>query len=186
MSTELAAGLVGLGVFVVVVVLVHNRLVRLRFDARSSWSDIDVHLRKRYDLVPNLVETVRGYAAHERETLTRVTERRALAIRASTPGEKSRTEHELVEVLRSLFALAESYPALEADAHFRDLMTQLREMEDNIEYARRYYNAAVRDYNVAGAVFPSSIVAAAFTFLPMEFFELGGPGEAQPVTFSLS
>lgn len=177
MSTELIAGLVGIAVFLLILVLLYNKLVRLRYAARSSWSDIDVHLRKRYELVPNLVDTVKGYAAHERDTLAKVTELRAAAMRASTPGEKAKAEKGLAEVLRSLFALVEAYPALKADAHFQELMKQMRELEDNIEYARRYYNATVRDYNVATAVFPSRIVAAAFMFTPEEFFELDSPVE---------
>lgn len=103
-------------------------------------------------------------------------------MRASTPGEKAKAENGLAETLRSLFALVEAYPALKADAHFQDLMKQMRELEDNIEYARRYYNASVRDYNVATAVFPSRVVAAAFKFTPEEFFELGDSEAArQPV-----
>lgn len=175
MSTEMIAGLAGVAVFLLILIWIYNRLVRLRYAARSAWSDIDVHLRKRYELVPNLVKTVQGYAAHERDTLTRVTDLRAAAMRASTPGEKAKAETGLAETLRSLFALVEAYPALKADAHFQDLMKQTRELEDNIEYARRYYNASVRDYNVATDVFPARIVAGAFAFAPMEFFELGNP-----------
>ena len=175
MSAELIAGLVGVAVFLLIVVLFYNRLVRLRYVVRSSWSDIDVHLKKRYELVPNLVDAVKAYAGHERATLAKVIELRATAMRASTPGEKARAENGLADTLRTLFALVEAYPALKADARYQELMTQMRELEDNIEYARRYYNAGVRDYNVAIAVFPSSIVAAAFAFAPAEFFELGNP-----------
>lgn len=182
MSTELMAGLIGIAVFLLIVMLLYNKLVRLRYVVRSSWSDIDVHLRKRYELVPNLVETVQGYAAHESDTLDRVTELRAAAMQAGTPGEKARAENGLTETLRTLFALVEAYPALKADGHFQDLMKQMRELEDNIEYARRYYNASVRDYNVATAVFPSKIVAAGFSFTPEEFFELTDPElERKPV-----
>ena len=172
---DVIAGLIGVAIFGLVVVVIFNRLVRLRYVARSSWSDIDVHLRKRYELVPNLVETVKGYAAHERETLTKVTERRNAAMHASGPAAKAKAENGLSEVLRSLFAVVEAYPALKADAHFQELMKQMRELEDNIEYARRYYNATVRDYNIATDVFPSRIVAAAFAFKPEEFFALDNP-----------
>ena len=175
MSTELITGLAGVVVFLLIVTLLYNRMVRLRYAVRSSWSDIDVHLRKRYDLVPNLVEIVQGYAAHERDTLAKVTELRSTAMHAETPGDKAKAENLLTGTLRTLFALAENYPALKADAHFQDLMKQIRELEDNIEYARRYYNASARDYNVATGVFPSKIVAAAFSFPPVEFFELGDP-----------
>jgi LemA protein len=146
--------------------------VRLRYHVKSSWSDIDVQLKKRYELVPNLVETVRGYAAHERDTLDKVTERRAAAMKADTPRGKARAEDTFAGTIRTLFVLAEHYPSLQADGHFRDLMVQLREIEDHIEYARRYYNASVRDFNIATGVFPSSLVAAAFAFTPEEFFAL--------------
>jgi LemA protein len=147
----------------------------LRYAALRSWSDIDVHLKKRYELVPNLVETVKAYAGHESTTLTRVIEKRAMAMRAATPGQKARAESLLVETLQGLFAVVEAYPTLKADVHYQELMIQMRELEDNIEYARRYYNAAVRDYNIVTEVFPSNIVASAFSFTPQEFFELDHP-----------
>jgi len=182
MSMPLLAGVVGVGIFVVIVVAVYNRFVRRRYAVRSAWSDIDVHLKKRHDLVPGLVEVVKGYAAHESTTFTKVAEMRTAAMKASGLGERSRTENMLTETLKSLFALAEAYPALKADAHFQTLMTQLREIEDNIEYARRYYNAAVLNYNVAIGVFPANLVASAFSFGPEVFFELGEPKEErQPV-----
>lgn len=172
MSPEAIAGSVGAAIFIVAVIVIYNKLVRSRYAVRSSWSDIDVHLRKRYELVPNLVKTVQAYATHERETLARVTETRSAAMRASTPSAKARAESVLTETLRSLLVLVEAYPALKADAHFHDLMKQLRELEDAIEYARRYYNANVRDYNIAIGVFPSNIVAGTFGFAEEEFFAL--------------
>ncbi len=172
MSPEAIAGTVGAAVFIIVVITIYNRLVRLRYAVRSSWSDIDVHLRKRYELVPNLVETVQGYTTHERETLTRVTEMRSAAMRARTPSAKAQAEGLFTETLRSLLVLVEAYPGLKADAHFHDLMKQLRELEDAIEFARRYYNANVRDYNIAIGVFPSNIVAGTFGFAEEEFFAL--------------
>jgi LemA protein len=175
MDVKIIAGLAGLAIFTVVVILFYNRLVRLRYATLQSWSDIDVHLKKRYELVPNLVETVKAYASHENRTLTQVIERRAMAMKAATPGEKGRAEGMLARTLRDLFALVEGYPTLKADVHFQQLMTQMRELEDNIEYARRYYNATVRDYNVVTEVFPSNIVASAFSFTPQEFFELEAP-----------
>lgn len=182
MSTETMAGLVGIAIFLLIVMLLYNKLVRLRYNVRSSWSDIDVHLRKRYELVPNLVETVQGYAAHERDTLSQITELRAAAMRAGTPGEKAKAENGLTETLRSLFAVVENYPDLKANGHFQDLMKQMRELEDNIEYARRYYNASARDYNVKTGVFPSKIIAAACSFTPAEFFELDDPErERKPI-----
>jgi LemA protein len=173
------AGLAGIGVFAVLVIWSYNKLVRLRLNVTSSWSDIDVYLRKRHDLVPNLVETVQGYASHERETLTKVTELRAAAMKAGYPAEKARAENMLTETLRSMFALAEAYPALKADGHFQDLMKQLRELEDQIELARRYYNANVRNYNEANQVFPSNVIAGAFAFETADFFELGNPEEVR-------
>ena len=185
MSMQLLAGVVGVGIFVVIVILFYNRFVRRRYAVRSAWADIDVHLKKRYDLVPGLVEVVKGYAAHESATLTKVAEVRTVAMKASGPGEKSRTENMLTETLKSLLALAEAYPALKADTQFQTLMTQLREIEDNIEYARRYYNAAALNYNVAIGVFPANLVASAFSFGPEVFFELGESKEArEPVKIS--
>jgi LemA protein len=175
MDVKIIAGLAGLVVFTIFVIIFYNRLVRLRYAGLQSWSDIDVHLKKRYELLPNLVETVKAYASHESTTLTNVLERRAMAMKAATPGEKARAERMLTETLQGLFAVVEAYPALKADKHFQQLMTQMRELEDNIEYARRYYNAAVRDYNIVTEVFPSNIVASAFSFAPQEFFELDTP-----------
>jgi LemA protein len=175
MDVKIIAGLAGLAIFTIVVIIYYNRLVRLRYAAQRSWSDIDVHLKKRYELLPNLIETVKAYASHESTTLTQVIERRAMAMKAGTPGEKGRAEGMLAETLHGLFALVEDYPTLKADVHFQQLMTQMRELEDNIEYARRYYNAEVRDYNVMTEVFPSSIIASAFSFAPREFFELDAP-----------
>jgi LemA protein len=182
MDAKVIAGLAGIAVFTMVVIVVYNRLVRLRYAVQRSWSDIDVHLKKRYELLPNLVATVEAYAAHESTTLTEVIEKRALAMRAATPGEKAVAEGMLAETLQGLFALVEDYPALKADGHFRQLMTQMRELEDDIEYARRSYNVAVRDYNIVTEVFPSTIIASAFSFVPREFFELDAPDlERKPV-----
>lgn len=185
MSMQLLAGLVGLGIFVLAVVFLYNRFVRRRYAVRSAWADIDVHLKKRYDLVPGLAEAVKGYAGHESAMFAKVTEMRSAAMKASGPGEKSRAENMLTETLKSLFAVAEAYPALKADAHFQTLMTQLREIEDNIEYARRYYNAAVLNYNIAIGVFPANFIASAFSFRPEVFFDLGESAAArEPVKFA--
>ncbi len=188
----LIAGLLGILVgFIVLVILfgvvIYNKLVLLRNTVKSSWSDIDVQLKKRYDLVPNLVETVKGYAAHEKTVFEKVTEARSTAMRASSPGEKARAENMLGETLKSLFAVAEAYPELKANANFMQLQTQLKELEDNIEYARRYYNAVVRDFNVLIESFPSNIVASSFKFQKSEFFELEAPEtERKPVKVSFS
>jgi LemA protein len=169
------------------VIIIYNKLVRLRNTVRSSWSDIDVQLKKRYDLVPNLVETVKGYAAHERSVFEKVTEARSMAMQASSPAEKSKTENVFRETLKSLFAVAEAYPELKANANFMQLQSQLKELEDNIEYARRYYNAVVRDLNITIESFPSNMVASAFRFEKEEFFELEAPEiERKPVKVSFS
>lgn len=170
--------LVVFGIVLAVVFLVialYNKLVRLRNTVKSSWSDIDVQLKKRYDLVPNLVETVKGYAGHEKSVFEKVTEARSMAMRAGTPGDKSKTENMLGDTLKSLFAVAEAYPELKANANFMQLQTQLNELENNIEYARRYYNAVVRDYNIVIESFPSNIIASNFGFRQEEFFELEAP-----------
>jgi LemA protein len=158
-------------------IVLYNRLVRLRNTVSSSWSDIGVLLKKRYDLVDNLVETVKGYAVHEKSTLAGVTEARSRAASAASPGEKSRAEGAFGQVLGNLFAVAESYPDLKASASFLGLQQQLRDLEDQIEHSRRYYNAVVRDYNTLTEAFPSNVVAGAFGFARAEFFEAPPPSE---------
>ena len=188
------AGITLLGIFllivlavVFVVIVIYNKLVRLRTTVKSSWSDIDVHLKKRYDLVPNLVETVKGYATHEKTVFEKVTEARSYAMKASSPVDKAKAENMFSETLKSLFAVAEAYPELKANANFMQLQSQLKELEDNIEYARRYYNAVVRDYNILTETFPSNIIAAQFRFVKEEFFELEEAGvERKPVKVSFS
>lgn len=163
----------------------YNKLIRLRNTVKSSWSDIDVQLKKRYDLVPNLVETVKGYAGHEKSVFEKVTQARSEAMQTSSPAEKARAENILGETLKSLFAVAEAYPDLKASANFTQLQGQLQELENNIEYARRYYNAVVRDYNITIESVPSNIVASMFSFKQAEFFELGEPeAERNPVKVS--
>ncbi|MBP2668993.1 MAG: LemA family protein [Deltaproteobacteria bacterium] len=170
----------------VLVAWLYNRLVRLRNLVRSSWSDIDVMLRKRYDLVGNLVETVKGYAAHEKTTLQGVTDARARAMRAAGPGAKGKEEDALGERVASLLAVAEGYPDLKASDSFLTLQKQLAELENGIEYARRYYNAVVRDYNSATETFPSTLVASLFRFTPGEFFRLESPKEGERTDVRLS
>jgi LemA protein len=172
-------GLVGL--IILAGIIIYNRFVRLRFTVRSSWSDIDVLLKKRYNLVPNLVETVKGYATHERGVFEKVTEARAKAMQASSPAEKAQAENIFRETLKSLFAVAEAYPDLKASIQFSQLQSQLQQIEDSIEYARRYYNAVVRDYNTMTEAFPSNIIAGQFGFTKEEFFELETAAEREPV-----
>ncbi len=184
----MTAMLIVLGIFIIVIfagIAIYNKLIRLRNTVRSSWSDIDVQLKKRYDLVPNLVESVKGYAAHEKSVFEKVTEARSAAMQAVTPAEKAKAENMLRDTLKSLFAVAEAYPELKANANFMQLQSQLKELEDNIEYARRYYNAVVRDFNILIESFPSNLVASSFNFKQEEFFELEAPEvERKPVKVS--
>ncbi len=169
------------------VIVIYNRLIKLRNTVKSSWSDIDVQCKKRFDLVPNLVETVKGYASHERALLEKVTQARAMAMQAGGPGEMAKAENMIRETLKSLFAVAEAYPELKANANFMQLQDNLNEIENNIEYARRYYNAVVRDFNILIESFPSNIVASTFNFKQAELFQLESPDiERKPVKVSFS
>jgi len=158
----------------------YNSLVRLRERADGAWADIDVQLKRRYDLIPNLVETVKGYASHESETLTRVVEARSAAMAATGPAAKAEAEGMLTGALKSLFALSEAYPELRAAAGFRDLQGQLSQIEEQIAQARRYYNAVVRDFNTKTQTFPSVLIARAFGFGEREFFEMEEAEKAAP------
>jgi LemA protein len=167
------------------VIGIYNALVRLRVQADNAWADIDVQLKRRYDLIPNLVETVKGYASHERQTLEGVIAARNRAMSAQGPAAKAEAEGALTQALRQLFALAEAYPQLRAVESFTQLQGSLGELEDAIQNARRYYNAVVRDLNTRIAQFPSNLVAGLFAFTPREFFELADAKEreAPRVTF---
>lgn len=168
----------------VYVVTVYNRLVRLRNRIDNAYSQIDVQLRRRYDLIPNLVETVKGYAAHERQTLEAVTAARTAAMAAhdqGTPPEQARAENALSATLKSLFALAEQYPDLKANQNFLNLQEELTSTEDRIAYARQFYNDAVLKYNNGIQVFPGNVVAGSFRFRPREYFE-SEPEAQGPVT----
>ncbi len=158
---------------------IYNGLVKLRVQADSSWSDIDVQLKRRYDLIPNLVETVKGYAGHEKDTFESVVKARSAAMSAQGPAAKSQAENMLTGTLKSLFALAESYPQLRAVESFTKLQSSLQEIEDAVQNARRYYNAVVRDFNTKIAQFPSNVIAGMFNFTAREFFELDAPEERQ-------
>ncbi len=150
----------------------YNRLIRLRVKGEEAWRDIDTQLKRRWDLIPNLVETVKGYASHEREVFTRVTEARARALSAATPKEQAASEAELKNALVNLFAVAENYPDLKANQNFLQLQSSLEQVEDTIQRSRRYYNAVVREYNTTIHVFPGSIIASLFSFSPREFYML--------------
>jgi len=166
-----------LAAIAVYAVALYNRLVGLRNRSENAWSDIDVQLKRRYELIPNLVETVKGYAGHERATFEQVTAARTRAMQAATPGERSAAEGGLSGALRSLFAVAESYPELRANQNFLALQGELSSLEEAIQSARRYYNAVVRDLNTACETFPSNLAASAFGFSRKEYFELDAPGE---------
>lgn len=170
--------LVGVGIFLAGQ---YNRLVALRNQAEEAWAGIDVQLTRRHDLIPNLVETVRGYADHEQETFAAVTQARTSAVSASGPAGQAEAEGLLTQALGRLFALAEDYPELQADENFRALQDELADTEDQIAESRRVYNAAVRDYDTAREVFPTVIVANLFGFEEREYFEIDDPEARDPV-----
>ena len=146
-------------------------LVQLRVRCDSAWSDIDVQLKRRHDLIPNLVETVKGYATHEKGTFENIAKYRSQAMQATTPEGKAVAENQLTGALKSLFAVAENYPELKASEQFTQLQGSLSETEDAIQNSRRYYNAVVRDLNTKIQVFPTNILAGMFNFTPRQFFE---------------
>lgn len=154
------------------VILTFNGLIVLRNRTKEAWADIDVQLKRRYDLIPNLVETVKGYAAHEKEVFEKVTEARARAMGAQTMGEKGEAENSLTSTLKSLFAVAENYPDLKASTNFLELQRELSDTENKIQAARRFYNGNVRDLDIAIESFPANTIASIFGFKKMEFFEL--------------
>ena len=171
--------LIILALLVIFVIGIYNGLVRLKVQCDNAWSDIDVQLKRRYDLIPNLVETVKGYAAHEKGTLEGVIAARNQAISAEGPAAKAQAEGMLTAALRQVFALAEAYPQLRAVESFSQLQQSLSSIEDSIQNARRYYNAVVRDFNTKIAQFPSNILAGMFNFKPREFFEISAPTERE-------
>ncbi len=166
---------IGLGVVLFILlggVYFYNGLVTRRVRCRNAWSQIDVQLKRRYDLIPNLVETVKGYAAHERETLERVIQARNQAIGAQGVAQQAEAENFLTGALRQLFALSESYPQLKANENFAQLQEELTSTENKIAFARQHYNDSVGLYNTAREKFPANLVAGAFSFKAEEFFEL--------------
>jgi LemA protein len=150
----------------------YNSFVAVINRAKEAWADIDVQLKRRYDLIPNLVNTVKGYATHEAGTLEKVTAARNAAMGATSIADKAQAENMLAGTLKSLFAVTEAYPELKANQGFLDLQTQLTDTEDKIQAARRFYNGNVRDLNIKIESFPSNIVASIFHFVKMEFFDL--------------
>jgi LemA protein len=166
------AVIVGIIVLIgLVLVGIYNALVRSRVRTREAWSGIDVQLKRRADLIPNLVETVRGYAAHERQTFENVTRARAMLQQAGTAAEAAQANNFLTQTLRSLFAVAENYPELKANQNFLDLQNQLSDIEEKIAFARQFYNRNVSDYNARIQTFPNVVIANMFGFKPFDFFE---------------
>lgn len=166
--------LVGL---VLLVIGMYNSLVRLKVQAENAWADIDVQLKRRYDLIPNLVETVKGYAEHEKQTFEAVITARNRSMAATTPSTKAEAEGLLAQSLKSLFALAEAYPQLRAVESYTQLQNSLAQIEEAVQNARRYYNAVVRDLNTKIQEFPSNVIANFFSFKPREFFEIADAAE---------
>ncbi len=166
-------------------IAIYNRLIVLRNRVDNSWSQIDVQLRRRYDLIPNLVETVKGYASHEKETFERVTQARNMAINAQTVKEQGEAENMLTGALKSLFAVAEAYPDLKANQNFLLLQEELTNTEGKISYARQFYNDSVMSFNTAIQRFPSNVIAGMFGFTGREYFEIEAAAAA-PVTVNFS
>ena len=163
-----------LAVIAFVIAGLYNSLIKLRNKCNEAWADIDTQLKRRYDLIPNLVETVKGYALHESQTLENVIKARTAAMSATTPHDKMAAENMLSDTLKSIFALSEKYPDLKANQGFLELQKQLSETEDSLQLARRYYNATVRDFNNKIEVFPNNIIAKPLGFDQREFFEVAG------------
>jgi len=161
-----------IGVLILWLIFTYNRLVTLKMRVKEALSDIDVQLKRRANLIPNLVETVKGYALHEKSVLENVTEARSRILQAQTPHEKAEADNFLSETLKTLFAVAENYPDLKASTNFLELQRELRDAEDKIQAARRFYNQNVMAYNTLLKTFPSNLIAKIFNFKEEEFFEI--------------
>src|SRR6202167_3707346 len=187
MSTSTLIVLAVIVVFVLWAITVYNGLISMRQRVNQAFADVDVQLKQRHDLVPNLVETVKGYAAHERGTLDEVVKARNAAVSAQGPAQQAAAENMLSGALRQLFALSESYPDLKANANFQQLQAELSDLENKIAAARRFFNNAVQEYNTGMQRFPAALFAAALGFSSKDFFDLGDErktlGEAPQVKF---
>jgi LemA protein len=172
--------LIVLAVLVVILVIIYNGLVQARNRVDNAWAQVDVQLKRRYDLIPNLVETVKGYASHERETFERVTQARSAAQSAAGPAEQAQAENFLTQALRQLFAVAEAYPELRASENFQNLQTELAETENRIAVSRQIYNDTVLTYNNKVQQIPTNIVAGLTGFKTREFFEAGAEAAEAP------
>jgi LemA protein len=156
---------------------IYNGLVQLKVRADNAWSDIDIQLKRRHDLIPNLVETVKGYAAHEKGTFENVARYRSAAMAATSTEDRAQAEGQLTQALRGLLAVAEAYPELKANTQFQSLQQSLSDLEDALQNSRRYYNAVVRDLNTKIQSFPSNVIAGMFNFQLRQFFEISDPTE---------
>jgi LemA protein len=187
MSTSTLIVLVVVVVLVLWVIAIYNGLVSMRQRVNQAFADVDVQLRQRHDLIPNLVETVKGYAAHERGTLEEVIKARNAAVAAQGPEQKAAAENVLSGALRQLFAVAEAYPDLKANANFQQLQAELTDIENKIAAARRFFNNAVQEYNTGVQRFPAALFASTLGFAPKDYFDLGEErktlGEAPQVKF---
>lgn len=170
--------LIVVAIVVLWVIFAYNRLISLVNQAKEAWADIDVQLKRRYDLIPNLMETVKGYAKHESSVFENVTKARAQAMQAGTPAEHSATENMLSGALKSLFAVSEAYPELKANQNFLQLQKELGDTEDKIQASRRFYNTTVMTLNTAEQTFPGNLIASSFGFSPMDLFELSAADAA--------
>ena len=174
--------LIIVGVLVLWFVITYNSFISVKNRVQEAWADIEVQLKRRYDLIPNLVNTVKGYATHESGTLEKVTEARTMAMNAGTPAAHAQAENMLTGALKSLFAVSEAYPDLKANTNFLELQRELSDTENKIQAARRFYNGNVRDYNTKLEVFPSNMIAGMFGFKKSDFFDIEDNGvESQPV-----
>ena len=166
------ATIIILAAILIWLILIYNGFIRQKNIVKEAWSGIDVQLKRRYDLIPNFVDTVKSYSTYEKSLLQDITNLRKKTMQLNTPGEKAGPESELSGMLKNLFAVVENYPDLKANQSYLKLQEQLTEVEDQIQYARRYYNGAVRDYNTRVESFPSNIIASLFGFKDAEFFEI--------------
>ena len=166
-------------VLVLLCITLFNSLVTLKNRAKEAWADIEVQLKRRYDLIPNLVNTVKGYATHESQAFEKVSQARSMAMQAGTPSQKGEAENALSGTLKSLFAISEAYPELKANTNFLELQRELSDTENKIQSARRFYNGNVRDLNTKIERFPGNMVAKIFNFATMDFFDLGDNDAAQ-------
>ena len=171
-----------IAVLVVGVIIIYNKFITLKTRKEEAWADIDVQLKRRYDLIPNLINTVKGYATHEKETFEKITEARTLAMQGGTMEEQAQNENMLTGALKSLFAVSENYPELKANQNFLELQRELSDTENKIQSARRFYNTVVKDLNIAIQSFPTNLIANIFKIKIGEFFDLDeNPAERENV-----